>query len=82
MQGSIEYSSYVVECVRDEKHGEKFVIVLLSKGELRWLSHRLSEEKLRDVLLDLLGSLDDQVEDAIRLAREQADSKQRGTSTV
>ena len=68
---------YYVDCVRDEEHGETFAISSVEKGTLQELLGYLTEAKLRMELSNRRVSMEE-IEIAIRQARERADLKEQG----
>jgi hypothetical protein len=71
----MDYDNYFVECVRDEAHGERFVIWLasLAEGQMKRTIGPLTENQLRSEL-EKMG-LTPEAEDLIRRARKHAEAE-------
>jgi hypothetical protein len=76
-EGEVEFDTYCVECVRDQKHGERFVIVLVDKAKMKGKFGPFDEEGVRAKMKEL-GLPGERIEENIRRARVQADEEERG----
>ena len=79
MGRSIKYTSYLLMCLRDKQHGEHFVIDFSDHSQPVFLTHRLSEDRLRAVMSGMMGLSENEIENAIRRSRELADLRQQDT---
>jgi|ERR1017187_8114536 hypothetical protein len=66
--------AYNVECDPDKTHGERFAITQISGSQLTGLGGWFTEAEAR-TRLHSVGLSDDQIETAIRLAKNKADSQ-------
>jgi hypothetical protein len=68
--------AWFVDCVRDEKHGESFVIGFVESGAMKRTIGPLDEGAVR-AQLDDLGASSEVIEDVVRRARAHADERER-----
>jgi hypothetical protein len=72
----MDFDNYFVDCVRDEKHGEQFIIgfVSLAEGKMKRTIGPFDEKGVRAEMTEM-GLTPEKIEDNIRRARAHADEK-------